>query len=115
MIFPAPIFLYILPLAGLPVIFHLIMKQKKRTVVFSTLMFFHRTDPKLNSHRKIRQWLLLMMRILLIALMLLALSRPEFVTLMGLGGKISVVAIVDNSASMSELSSYDNDKRKLES
>jgi len=114
MIFSAPIFLYLVPLAGLPVVFHLILKQKKRTVVFSTLMFFHRTDPKLNSHRKIRQWLLLLMRILLIAFILLALSRPEFVTSMGLGGKISVVAIVDNSASMSELSSYDNDKRKLE-
>ncbi len=114
MIFSAPIFLYIVPLAGLPIVFHLILKQKKRTVVFSTLMFFHRTDPKLNSHRKIRQWLLLLMRILLIAFILLALSRPEFVTSVGLGGKISVVAIVDNSASMSELSSYDVDKSKLE-
>jgi len=114
MIFSAPIFLYLVPLAGLPIVFHLILKQKKRTVVFSTLMFFHRTDPKLNSHRKIRQWLLLLMRILLIALILLALSRPEFVTSMGLGGKISVVAIVDNSASMSEAGSYDTDKSKLE-
>lgn len=114
MIFPAPIFLYLVPLAGLPIVFHLILKQKKRTVVFSTLMFFHRTDPKLNSHRKIRQWLLLLMRMLLIAFILLALSRPEFVTSMGLGGKISVVAIVDNSASMSELSSYDNNMSKLE-
>ncbi|HUU17920.1 MAG TPA: BatA and WFA domain-containing protein [Sedimentisphaerales bacterium] len=114
MIFSAPIFLYLVPLAGLPIVFHLILKQKKRTVVFSTLMFFHRTDPKLNSHRKIRQWLLLMMRILLIAFILLALSRPEFVTSMGLGGKISVVAIVDNSASMSEAGSYDNDRSKLE-
>jgi hypothetical protein len=114
MIFSAPMFLYLVPLAGLPIVFHLILKQKKRTVVFSTLMFFHRTDPKLNSHRKIRQWLLLLMRILLIAFILLALSRPEFVTSMGLGGKISVVAIVDNSASMSELSSYDVDKSKLE-
>ena len=114
MIFSAPIFLYLVPLAGLPIVFHLILKQKKRKVVFSTLMFFHLTDPKLNSHRKIRQWLLLLMRILLIALILLALSRPEFVTSMGLGGKISVVAIVDNSASMSEASSYDADKSKLE-
>ncbi|MHC4242825.1 MAG: vWA domain-containing protein [Planctomycetota bacterium] len=114
MIFPAPIFLYLLPLAGLPVVFHLILKQKKRTVVFSTLMFFHRTDPKLNSHRKIRQWLLLLMRILLIAFILLALSRPEFASSLGLGGKISLVAIVDNSASMSEGSSYDTDKSKLE-
>ena len=115
MIFPAPIFLYLLPLAGLPIVFHFILKQKKRTVVFSTLMFFHRTDPKLNSHRKIRQWLLLLMRILLIAFILLALSRPIFQRSSGgLGGKISVVAVVDNSGSMSDDAGYDTDRTKLE-
>ncbi len=114
MIFPAPIFLYLLPLAGLPIVFHFVLKQKKRTVVFSTLMFFHRTDPKLNSHRKIRQWLLLLMRILLIAFILLALSRPIFQSSGGLGGKISVVAVVDNSGSMSDGAGYDNDKTKLQ-
>ncbi|MHC4595969.1 MAG: vWA domain-containing protein, partial [Planctomycetota bacterium] len=115
MIFPAPIFLYLLPLAGLPIVFHFVLKQKKRTVVFSTLMFFHRTDPKLNSHRKIRQWLLLLLRILLIVFILLALSRPIFQSSAGtLGGKISVVAVVDNSGSMSDGAGYDNDKTKLE-
>jgi len=114
MIFPASIFLYLLPLAGLPVLFHFILKQKKRTVIFSTLMFFHRTDPRLNSHRKIRQWLLLLMRILLIAFILLALSRPKFVTSAGLGGNIAVVAIVDNSGSMSATADCDNDKTKLQ-
>ena len=101
MIFSAPIFLYFLPLASLPVLFHFVFKQKKRTVVFSSLMFFHRTDPRLNSRRRIRQWLLLAMRVLLIAFILLALSRPMFRTSTALGGEISVVAVVDNSGSMS--------------
>ncbi|MFB0525616.1 MAG: BatA and WFA domain-containing protein [Phycisphaerae bacterium] len=114
MIFPASIFLYLLPLAGLPILFHLILKRKKRTVVFSTLMFFHRTNPRLNSHRKIRQWLLLLMRILLIALILLALSRPKFVTSAHFVGKISVVAIVDNSGSMSATAEGDNDNTALQ-
>jgi hypothetical protein len=114
MIFPAPIFLYLLPLAGLPIVFHLILKQKKRTVLFSTLMFFYRTDPKLNSHRKIRQWLLLLMRVLLIAFILLALSRPILQTSAGLGGEIAVVAVVDNSGSMSDGTGYDNDRTRLE-
>jgi len=114
MIFPASIFLYLLPLAALPILFHFILKRKKRTVIFSTLMFFHRTNPRLNSHRKIRQWLLLLMRMLLIALILLALSRPKFVTSAGLAGKISVVAIVDNSGSMSATAEADDDKTKLE-
>ena len=76
MIFSAPILLYLLPLAGLPIIFHLILKQKKRMMVFSTLMFFHQVDPKLNTRRQIREWLLLLLRVLTIALVLLALLVP---------------------------------------
>ena len=112
MIFSAPIFLYFLPAAGLPILFHLFLKQKKRQILFPTLMFFYRTDPRLNSRRKIHQWLLLMMRVLLIAFILLALSRPSFQSTAPLGGTISVVAVVDNSGSMSETAG--GDKTKLE-
>jgi hypothetical protein len=101
MIFAASTFLYLLPLAGLPILFHLVLKQKKRSIVFSTLMFFHRVDPKLNSHRRLREWLLLLMRVLMIALVLSALSRPAIRSAAGNRGKLSLVAIVDNSGSMS--------------
>jgi hypothetical protein len=113
MIFAASTFLYLLPLAGLPILFHLVLKQKKRTIVFSTLMFFHRVDPKLNTRRQIREWLLLLMRVLMIALILLALSRPSLRSAIGSGGKLSLVAIVDNSGSMSA-GSKDGDLTKLE-
>jgi hypothetical protein len=113
MIFAASTFLYLLPLAGLPILFHLVLKQKKRTIVFSTLMFFHRVDPKLNSHRKIREWLLLLMRVLMIALVLSALSRPSIRSAVGNSGKLSLVAIVDNSGSMSA-GSDSGDLTKLE-
>ena len=112
MIFSAPIFLYLLPSAGLPVLFHFFLKQKKRQLLFPTLMFFYRTDPKLNSRRKIHQLLLLLMRVLLIAFILLALSRPSFHSSLPMGGKISVVAVVDNSGSMSDV--VGDDRTKLE-
>jgi len=114
MIFSAATFLFLLPLAGLPILFHLILKQKKRTIVFSTLMFFHRVDPKMNRHRRIREWLLLLMRILVIALILLALSRPAMRLGGGSGGELSLVAIIDNSGSMSGTAS-EADLTKLES
>jgi hypothetical protein len=113
MIFSAPILLYLLPLAGLPIVFHLILKQKKRTMVFSTLMFFHQVDPKLNTRRQIREWLLLLMRVLMIALVLLALSRPTLRSAVGTGGKLSLVAIIDNSGSMTAASDQ-GDLTKLE-
>ena len=112
MIFAAPMFLFLLPAAGLPVLFHFFLKQKKREILFPTLMFFYRTDPRLNSRRKIHQLLLLLMRVLLIAFILLALSRPRFQSSAAIGGKISVVAVVDNSGSMSDAAA--GDKTKLE-
>lgn len=113
MMFAAPIFLYLLPLAGLPVLFHLFLKQKKRRILFPTLMFFYRIDPRLNSRRKIHQILLMMMRALLIALVLLALSRPRFQSALPMGGKVSVVAVVDNSGSMSDTAGGDKTKLDL--
>jgi len=113
MIFSAPILLYLLPLAGLPIVFHLILKQKKRTMVFSTLMFFHQVDPKLNTRRQIREWLLLLLRVLMIALVLLALSRPTLRSAVGTGRKLSLVAIIDNSGSMTAASDQ-GDLTKLE-
>ena len=112
MIFSAPIFLYLLPLAGLPVLFHFLLRQKKRQILFPTLMFFYRTDPRLNSRRKIHQFLLLLMRVLLIAFVLAALSRPKFQSALAMGGKISVVAVVDNSGSMTGRA--DAEKTKLD-
>jgi hypothetical protein len=112
MIFSAPIFLYFLPAAGLPVLFHLFLRQKKRRLLFPTLMFFHKTDPKLNSRRKIHQLLLLLMRVLLITFILLALSRPKFQSSLQMGGKISAVVIIDNSGSMSDIAG--DEKTKLE-
>jgi len=113
MIFSAPIFLYFLPAAGLPVIFHLFLKQKKRLLLFPTLMFFHKTDPKLNSRRKIHQLLLLLMRVLLIAFILLALSRPKFQSSVQMGGKISAVVVVDNSGSMSDIAGDEMTKLEI--
>ena len=113
MIFSAATFLYLLPLAGLPIVFHLALKLKKRTVVFPTLMFFYRADPRLNSRRRIRNWLLLLLRVLLIAAILLMLSRPILRMAGGRRGSMSLVVLVDNSGSMSE-GAHGQDRTKLE-
>ncbi|HOD81350.1 MAG: hypothetical protein BWX88_02294 [Planctomycetes bacterium ADurb.Bin126] len=96
-------FLYLLPLAAAPIVFHLLMRRRQKQMVFSTLMFFHRTDPKLQSRRKLREWLLLAARMLLIALTLLALARLTVKMPSGglaLGGNQAVVVLIDNSGSM---------------
>ena len=69
-----PLFLSLLPLAALPVLFHLFFRLKRRPRAFSTLMFFHRLDPRLNARRRLREWLILLLRTLLILFLLLALA-----------------------------------------
>lgn len=99
----AAMFLTLLPLAGVPVIFHLLMRRKRKDYVFSTRMFFHKIDPRMRSRRRIQELLLLLSRVLLIALVLLTLSRLWIDTVrdvFGLGEQQMVVLIIDNSGSM---------------
>ncbi len=97
------LFVYLLPLAALPIIFHLALRRRRKKQIFSTLMFFHRVDPRLSSRRKLRELLLLACRVLLIALFLLTLARLTLHAtggLLGLHGQPAVIVIIDNSASM---------------
>ena len=104
-----PLFTWLLPAAGLPVIFHLFFKLKKRPHVFPTLMFFDQIDPQLSARRQLRQWLVLLLRTLFLLFLLLALARP--VWLIGGGtGSVAAVCIIDNSGSMSGLASGNQSK-----
>jgi len=104
-----PLFLWLLPAAGLPVLFHLFFKLKKRPRVFPTLMFFDQIDPQLSARRQIRYWLVLLLRTFFLLLLLLALARP--VWLIGGGtGRVAIVCIIDNSGSMSGLTQGDRSK-----
>ena len=95
-----PFFLSLLPLAALPVVFHLFFRLKKSPRVFSTLMFFDRIDPKLNARRRLREWLILLLRTLLILFLLLALAKPVWFGV-GKQGTVAVALVIDNSGSMS--------------
>lgn len=95
-----PFFLSLLPLAALPVLFHLFFRLKKKPRVFSTLMFFDRLDPRLNARRRLREWLILLLRALLILCVLLALARPVWFGI-GRQGTAAVDLVIDNSGSMS--------------
>ncbi len=106
-----PFFLWLFPAIFLPVLFHLFFKVRKKPYTFSTLMFFLRLDPQLSSKRKIREWIVLALRILLLLFLLLALSGMVL-TGIGYGSSASIVLLVDNSGSMSALGI--NGKNKLD-
>src|SRR5256714_11206735 len=77
MTFVFPALLGGLILIGIPVLLHLIMKQKPRHLLFPAfrcLLQRHRTNQR---KLRLRHLLLLALRVLLVALICLALARPK--------------------------------------
>ncbi|MEI8241937.1 MAG: VWA domain-containing protein [bacterium] len=94
----APVFAALLPLALLPVLFHLFFRIRKQPRTFPSLLFFQAADPRLSSRRRLREWLVLLLRTLALAALILALARP---VRQGWGGRDAhVTVVIDNSASM---------------
>ena len=77
MTFIHPLLLGGLALAGLPVLLHLIMRQKPKHLVFPAFRFLKLQQRTNQRKLRLRHLLLLILRILLIALMCLALARPR--------------------------------------
>ena len=96
-----PLFLFGLGAAAIPVLIHLFTRRRPREVRFPSLDFLAEVNQSEIRRLRIKQWLLLLLRALAVALLALALSRP---TLQGgaQGGTAAstLVALVDVSGSM---------------
>src|SRR3954471_11378502 len=98
--------LFLLGLAGLavPVIIHLIQRERKNVVQFPSLMFLQRIPYQSVRRRRIRNWPLLLLRVAALALIVAAFARPflrrQGVAAAAAGGAREVVVLVDRSYSM---------------
>jgi len=104
MSFLAPLFLFGLLAAAIPLAIHLIRREHPPKVAFSSLRFMKQTTRKLVLFQQIQQWLLLLLRAALIVLLVLAFARPliHSTPLAGLldGEPESVVVLLDTSLGM---------------
>jgi hypothetical protein len=92
-----------LPLAGAPVLLHLLFRRKSPVVPFSTLRFIRTSVQRTAARKRIQQWLLLACRVLLMALLIWAIAQPARLLASRWlhHGSSPVAAIVaDNSYSM---------------
>ncbi len=96
--------LFALPLAGVPVLLHLLHRQKSPVVMFSTLRFVKLSVQRTAARRRLQKWLLLACRSLLVALLIGAVAQPlKRLTggWLGGGGSSAMAAVVvDTSYSM---------------
>src|SRR5215467_7320415 len=68
--------LWALPLAGLPILLHLLFRQKSPVIPFSTLRFVKLSVQRTAARRRLQKWLLLACRALLVALLIWAIAQP---------------------------------------
>jgi hypothetical protein len=78
MSFLAPAFFLGLGAIAIPILIHLIQRERKRVVMFPSLMFLQRIPYQSVRRRRIRHWFLLAMRVAAIALIVIAFARPFF-------------------------------------
>ncbi len=92
-----------LPLALLPLIIHLVNRMRHRTVQWAAMRFLEKATRSSTRMAKLRQWLILLLRVLAVAALVLAIARPLFGGFFGLqfsGAPGTVVVVLDRSASM---------------
>src|SRR5438552_10074207 len=103
--FLTPAFFLGLGAIAIPVMIHLIQREKKRVVEFPSLMFVRRIPYQSVRRRRIRHWFLLFLRAAAIALIVLAFARPftqpsAATPSLASSGARDVVVVLDQSASM---------------
>ncbi len=103
MSFLAPLFFAALAALSVPVLIHMIQRQRTEVIEFPSLMFVRKIPFHSLRRQRIRHWLLLLLRCAALALLIAAFTRPFFrsaaLAAVG-GGSREVVILVDRSYSM---------------
>ena len=76
MSFLQPWLLAALPLVALPVIIHLINQRRFQSIRWAAMMFLLSAQRMARGYSRLRQWLIMLFRMLVVAGLILAVSRP---------------------------------------
>ena len=105
MSFLQPIMLWALPLAALPILIHLINQRRYQTTRWAAMMFLLAAHRMSRGYARLRQWLILLMRVLAVAGMIFVIGRPLASGWLGLaaGGRAdTTIILLDRSPSMQQ-------------
>ncbi len=94
-----PAFLSGAGLVALPVVLHLLRRRPQQEVIFPSLRFLGPEAVRETRRHRLRRWITLVLRCLIIALLAAAFARP-FWRSAALPGSSAVVVAIDNSYSM---------------
>ena len=105
MSFIQPLLLLAIPLAALPILIHLINQRRHRTVSWGAMMFLLDAKRLTRGMAKLRHILILLMRVLAVAALIFAVSRPLASGWLGVvtgGAPDTTFILLDRSASMEQ-------------
>jgi hypothetical protein len=88
---------------SIPIIIHLLYKRRKRIIRFSTLQFLKIATRENARRMRLKQWILLLMRLGIIALIVFAFARPYLRNPLSgedISGSRETILLVDVSCSM---------------
>lgn len=114
MTFAVPLFLAAALAAAIPVIVHMINRQRAKDLPFPTLRFLRVSVQKTRRRRRIHDVLLMLVRCAALVLIALGLAKPTLTnlkTLFGSGATTAAAIVLDNSASMGTI---DNDRQRFQ-
>ena len=90
-------------LVMLPIIAHLLNRHSRRIIVFPTIALLQASAANQSKLFKLRRWMLLALRCLLVLLLVLAFSRPVYfqseTSAAAVGETHAVVLLIDTSLS----------------
>ncbi len=99
MAFLAPAFLALAALAGVPLLVHLLRRRVGRVIDFPAVRYLERMEQEHSKDLKLRNRMLLLLRLLAVIAVALAAARP-IARLVGVGhAPIAVAVVLDNSLS----------------
>ena len=107
MTFLNPILLFGLIASAIPIALHILNLKKLKTIEFSTIRFLKELESKQIRKIEIKQWLLLIIRTLLIIFLVFVFSRPVLKSNFfdSINSNTSSIIIFDDSKSMTRLNS----------
>ena len=113
MTFAAPLFLMAALAVAIPVVLHMINRQKAKEMPFPTLRFLKISVQKTRRRKRVHDMLLMILRAVVLLLIAVGLARPAVTSLGALWERAirAVAIILDNSASMGTI---DQDRVRFE-
>jgi hypothetical protein len=110
-----PWMLWVLPAVLLPIIIHLLNRLRYKTVHWAAMIFLLKANRAATRRAKIRQYLLLLFRCLVLLFLIWAMARPLIGGWLGAaagGAPEAVVILFDRSASMEMRGGGENESKR---